>query len=175
MSDIPPELLEVHRSIERQHGFMRVVAFLLIWMGRLLIAGSIVMLVVGVAHAETYDPSNTYCELFAQDPDNGRYYIVEDPPWTPACGHPWVTVRADKFLTLVEAFEGSSGGTTSPPQFTADEVAALKYQAANPSPFNLSIPDGSLVSGAVAATWALAWVLKQIVRAINTDGDKESV
>lgn len=169
MSDIPPDLLEqakLRKSYAQDRCFFRCLLVFVVAMA--LLFGW-----VTCVRAETYDPSSTYCELFAQDPDNGRYYIVEDPPWTPTCGHPWVTVRADKFLSLVEAYEGTGSGSASS-QFTADEVAALKYQAANPSPFNLSIPDGSLVSGAIAGTWALAWVLKQLVRALNTDGEKEN-
>lgn len=176
MSDIPPELIDPPKPVPKLKAFSKSepVSFrenrLFTW---LLILALLVCLLFWpyVSHAATFDPSNTYCELFELDSSNGRYYIVADPPWTPSCPHPWVTVPVAKFQQLVDAYEGSSG-SSSP--FTADEVAALKYQAANPSPFNLSIPDGTLVSGAIAGSWALAWVLKQLVRALNTDGEKES-
>ena len=70
---------------------------------------------------------------------------------------------------------GASGAPTPTPssiQFTAEEVAALKFQAMNPSPFNLSISDGALVSGAIVGTWAVAWAARQFVRALGSDGEE---
>lgn len=81
------------------------------------------------------------------------------------CARAYVIVDASEF----EALQAGQ----QPNAFTADEVASLKYMAANPSPFNLSMSEGTLVAGAVAATWAVAWAVRQLVRALNTDGEKE--
>lgn len=90
------------------------------------------------------------------------------------CGRSWVVIESGQFATIYQAsVSGGTGGTGSTsPQFTQEEVTALKYQAANPSPFNLSISDGSLVASAIVATWAVAWGFRQLVKALGViDGD----
>jgi hypothetical protein len=80
------------------------------------------------------------------------------------------------FLPLADAqgLVSFAAGLPAPtPQFTSDEVTALKLQAANPSPFNLSPSDGGLISGAVALVWITGWAFKKFVQALNTDGAKE--
>lgn len=89
------------------------------------------------------------------------------------CGRGWVVIESGQFATIYQASVGGGTGSTSP-QFTAEEVTALKWQAANPSPFNLSISDGSLVAGAIVATWAVAWGFRQLVKALGViDGDSQ--
>lgn len=61
----------------------------------------------------------------------------------------------------------------SGPSFTAEEIAVLKNQAANPSVLNLSPAEGAQVGGAIVLTWAVAWVFKALVRSLNVDGDFE--
>ena len=78
--------------------------------------------------------------------------------------------QAQSLQTYVVGLETSG---TATPQFTADEVTALKFQANNPSPFNLSLSDGGLISGAVALVWITGWAFKKFVQALNTDGAKE--
>lgn len=87
------------------------------------------------------------------------------------CSRGWVVIQSHEFQAIYNASQTGTGGTTSP-QFTETEVAALKWQAANPSPFNLSIPDGALVGGAIVATWAVAWGLRQLVQTLGvSDGN----
>jgi len=88
-----------------------------------------------------------------------------------SCSRQWTVIKTSEFDALRLAAD--SGGTTSS-QFTAEEVTALKWQAANPSPFNLSISDGSLVASAIVATWAAAWGFRALVKALGVlDGDEK--
>lgn len=83
------------------------------------------------------------------------------------CNRGFVIIGSDAYALL----KSGAGGASA--QFTSEEISALKYQAANPSPFNLSIVDGSYVAGAVAATWALAWVLRTLVKTLD-DSETQS-
>lgn len=85
-----------------------------------------------------------------------------------ACSRGYVVISTDAY----KAFASGSGGGV--PQFTAQEVAALKYQAANPSPFNLSTEDGYLVAGSVLGVWVVAWCAKALVLALRSDGLSQS-
>ncbi|CAH0352815.1 hypothetical protein [Aquabacterium sp. CECT 9606] len=118
-------------------------------------------------------PSATCVSISYDAGSNQRVYVVEGA-WSSGSCYGQVLVIAGEYGDLVAAAGGVSAPSTPTAQFTEEEVTSLKYQASNPSPFNLSIPDGTLVSGAIAGTWALAWVIKQLVRALNTDGEKES-
>lgn len=89
-------------------------------------------------------------------------------PLGDVCNRGYVVISTDAY----NAFTSGSGGGVS--QFTAQEVAALKYQAANPSPFNLSIEDGYLVAGAVLSVWIAAWCAKALVMALRSDGLSQS-
>jgi len=95
-----------------------------------------------------------------------------------SCSRGWVLIPSDYWqgalqsgAVLTGTGTPSGGSGSAPALFTVEEVAALKYQAANPSPFNLSISDGLQVSGAIAAAWALGWVLRAFIQALNTDGE----
>ena len=104
-------------------------------------------------------------------PDTGQISSVQYFDCA-ALGKTSVAMSLERFNEFVAA----SAGTETPPavdSFTAAEVAALKYQAANPSPFNLSMSDGALVASAICATWAVAWGVRQLVRALSVDGEKE--
>lgn len=81
------------------------------------------------------------------------------------CARGWVVIQSSEFAGL------SSSG--QPQTFTTGEIAALKAQAANPSVLNLSPPEGAQVGGAIVLTWAVAWVVKALVRSLNVDGDFE--
>lgn len=121
----------------------------------------------------------TWCATFASGAD--WFASGAETPAIDAlgsCASPYVILETGEYNVIRDgyvAFTSGGGSTTHPPaptgQFTVEEVAALKYQAANPSPFNLSIQDGSLVAGSIAAIWALGWVLRAFVQAINTDGE----
>lgn len=95
-----------------------------------------------------------------------------------SCTRGWVVMPADIWASALQSgavLTGASGAATPTPsnsQFTVEEVAALKFQANNPSPFNLSISDGALVSGAIVGTWAVAWAARQFVRALGSDGEE---
>ncbi|WP_290901859.1 hypothetical protein [Aquabacterium sp.] len=84
-----------------------------------------------------------------------------------SCGRTWTVIKTTDFQAILSA---QGGPVVS--SFTAEEVAALKFQANNPSPFNLSISDGALVSGAIVGTWAVAWAARQFVRALGSDGEE---
>lgn len=90
------------------------------------------------------------------------------------CQRGWVVIQSQEFLDLHTASQsggtGGTGGTTSP-QFTTEEVAALKYMAANPSPFNLSVEDGYLVSGSIVGVWVVAWAFRALYLTLRSDGE----
>ncbi|MBU0916964.1 MAG: hypothetical protein KKD97_11505 [Gammaproteobacteria bacterium] len=115
-----------------------------------------------------------YCVDFVSDApylfsDEGDYESFWD--FQSLCPRGWVVIQSQDFRDIYAASQaGGSPGVTQ--QFTETEVAALKWQAANPSPFNLSIPDGALVGGAIVATWAVAWGLRQLVQTLGvSDGN----
>lgn len=59
---------------------------------------------------------------------------------------------------------------------TVIPVATWNYLAppcSTQDPFNLTLEEGSLIAGAVAAAWVTAWCFKAIFRALNTDGSTE--
>jgi len=90
------------------------------------------------------------------------------------CSRGWVVIQSQEFQDIYLASQAGGGSTGTTQQFTEAEVAALKWQAANPSPFNLSIPDGALVGGAIVATWAVAWGLRQLVQTLGVaDGNQQ--
>lgn len=90
------------------------------------------------------------------------------------CQRGWVVIQSHEFLDLYTASQsggtGGTGGTTSP-QFTTEEVTALKYMAANPSPFNLSVEDGYLVSGSIVGVWVVAWAFRALYLTLRSDGE----
>lgn len=90
------------------------------------------------------------------------------------CSRAWVVIESSQFQGIYNASvsggTGGTGGTTSP-QFTTEEVAALKYMAANPSPFNLSVEDGYLVSGSIVGVWVVAWAFRALYLTLRSDGE----
>jgi hypothetical protein len=91
-----------------------------------------------------------------------------------AAGYEWVTIKAIEFWPLYQkaligdGSPSSGGGSPSTVgQFTAEEVAALKYQAANPSPFTLSVSEGGIIAAAVVTLWALAWGIRSTVKTLS--------
>ncbi|MEK6668181.1 MAG: hypothetical protein AABZ19_05085 [Pseudomonadota bacterium] len=82
------------------------------------------------------------------------------------CSRSWTVIKSTDFRDLLVSVSQEQT------PFTVEEIAALKFQAANPSPFNLSISDGALVSGAIVGTWAVAWAARQFVRALGSDGEE---
>lgn len=73
-----------------------------------------------------------------------------------SCGRGWVVIQSGEFSAL--------SSSNSPSQFTAQEVAALKYQAANPSPFNMTLEEGALVAGAVLGVWGIGVGIRELRR-----------
>lgn len=89
-------------------------------------------------------------------------------------GRQYVLMEAGTLDALISAAgDGSGGAASAPAQFTADEVTALKYQAANPSPFNLSFGDGALIAIAVLAVWAIAVGWKQLAALFSGGNSSE--
>lgn len=41
-------------------------------------------------------------------------------------------------------------------------------------PFNLSLEEGSLISGAVLLVWAAGWGIRQVIRALSVDSVSNS-
>lgn len=67
---------------------------------------------------------------------------------------------------------GSAAGSASlvEPYYATCNVDTFRIRS---SPFDLGVTEGALVASAVVATWALAWGLRQLVRALGVaDGDK---
>lgn len=50
-------------------------------------------------------------------------------------------------------------------------VTPVEYRSMSASPFNLSVEDGALLSGAIGGVWCLAWALRAIRSALDTDGE----
>lgn len=75
-------------------------------------------------------------------------------------------------LPAAQNLESAWPGTTSTPpsSFTAEEIAALKFQANNPSPFNLSVEDGYLVSASIVGVWVVAWAFRALYLTLTSDG-----
>lgn len=42
---------------------------------------------------------------------------------------------------------------------------------ATSSPFSLSIQDGFLIGGAIAAVWGTAWAIRAVARVLQSDGE----
>lgn len=115
-----------------------------------------------------YQPYNMYCVRFEYV--NGAETIVEEVGWTEQCPAGWyLSMPPDQYVALLTAYRdvlsvangsGSTGGSAS---FTAVEIQALKYQAANPSPWNLSISDGFLVASSVLGVWAIGYCWRSII------------
>lgn len=116
-----------------------------------------------------------YCTTFSPSSD----WLATAGNWEQmdayaTCNRPYIIMETGEFNTLVAAAQQGGSGDTTSPQFTETEVAALKWQAASPSPFNLSISDGALVGGAIVATWAVAWGLRQLVQTLGVaDGNQQ--
>lgn len=72
----------------------------------------------------------------------------------------WWFLQLPAAQNLESAWPSST--STTPSTFTTDEIAALKYQAANPSPFNLSVSDASLIGGLILAVWGAAFGIRSI-------------
>lgn len=98
---------------------------------------------------------------------NEKTYTVEGA-WNPGSCYGQVLLVHTEFRDLLEAAGGgASAPDPSTSAFTVEEVASLKYQAANPSPFNLSLVDGALVGASVLAVWAVAVVFKTIAHQLQ--------
>jgi hypothetical protein len=100
----------------------------------------------------------TYCASFQPSGDS---WISGPGEWEEVataaeCTRPYAIVRSDALAVLEAA---ANSGTNQPVTPTSS------------NPFDLSISEGSQVAGAILAIWAVAWSIKQIVRAINQDGD----
>lgn len=52
-------------------------------------------------------------------------------------------------------------------------LTPAEYGSLASNPFQLSISEGAQVSAAILGVWATAWCCKALVRALNSDGEKE--
>lgn len=88
--------------------------------------------------------------------------------WNPSSCYDQVLMPHTEFRAIVEAAgSGASSPEPSTSAFTEAEVVALKYQAANPSPFNLSIDDGVTVSYLMLLAFAIAWGFRVLARSLS--------
>lgn len=96
-----------------------------------------------------------------------------------ACSQSFVYIPKDVFVQLALA-AGCPGPNTntgvcvglpasSDADFTADEIQALKIQAANPNPFVMSLEDGALLSAAILGVWVTAWCARALYSVLRTD------
>lgn len=89
------------------------------------------------------------------------------------CNRGWVVIQSQQFLDVYNASQGG-GSTGTTQQFTEAEVLALKYQAANPSPFNLTLEEGALIASAILGVWGVAVCWRELaafVRGGNSEED----
>lgn len=116
------------------------------------------------------DYAYVWCVQFGEAPDYWLSSLGTFEPYGSAsfsCARTWTVIKTADFVALQAS---ASGGTTSP-QFTTEEVSALKYMAANPSPFNLSVEDGYLVSGSIVGVWVVAWAFRALYLTLRSDGE----
>jgi hypothetical protein len=109
-----------------------------------------------------------YCVDFESNPTDwispaGSYELMEGDSF--ACTRGWVVIESHDFANIY--------ANMSTPQFTEAEVTALKLQAANPSPFNLSVEEGGLVASSILGVWAVAAAIKAIVRFFSGGDSQE--
>lgn len=89
------------------------------------------------------------------------------------CARGWVVIESGQFQGIYNASQGG-GSTGTTQQFTEAEVVALKYQAANPSPFNLTLVEGALIASAILGVWGIAVCWRELaafVRGGSTEED----
>lgn len=72
-------------------------------------------------------------------------------------------------VITVEGVDLIAPGTQADCSYLLITPAELSHLQVNP--FHLTLEEGALISGAIAAIWALAWACKALVRALNTDGE----
>jgi hypothetical protein len=119
------------------------------------------------------DLGNAWCADSDGSGNFSNWVRTTDPTQCDANALSWYLLPRADAIALVNAANASSGGTTSDTTFTAQEVAALKYQAANPSPWALSLGDGALVASAVLGCWVLAVCIREIARAFSSGDSSE--
>lgn len=88
-----------------------------------------------------------------------------------SCGRAWVVVESADFAGLNPSLNGG-GGT----QFTSEEIAKLKQQAALGVPSGaLGAEDGALLAWGVVLAWTAGWAARQVIRAFRGTSSDESV
>lgn len=115
------------------------------------------------------DLGNAWCADSDGSGNFSNWVRTTDPTQCDANALSWYLLPRADAIALVNAANSSSGMPDT--TFTASEIAALKYQAANPSPFNLPLAEAALIGSAVLAVWAFAAGIKAIARSINSGGD----
>lgn len=92
--------------------------------------------------------------------------------WNPSSCYDQVLMPHSEFRAILEAAgSGASAPEPSTSAFTEAEVVALKYQAANPSPFNLTVQDGTEIGFLMLSCFAAAWAIKQLGKGVRTVSD----
>lgn len=102
-----------------------------------------------------------FCAQFPRTVSTG------DVPVTYSCA-----VSGDTGQVIVASQVGANTGSASffTPYYATCNPDTFRMRS---SPFDLTVSEGALVASAVVATWALAWGLRQLVRALGVaDGDK---
>ena len=70
--------------------------------------------------------------------------------------------------------EGSLQVSAADPCTSFVMLTPVEYGVLSTNPLNLSPEDGALTAAAVGAVWLLAWSLRAIRSALNTDGDNST-
>lgn len=102
-----------------------------------------------------------FCAQFPRTVSTGEV------PITYSCAVSGTTGRV-----ILASQAGSVEGSASvvDPYYAACDTETFSIRS---SPFDLGVTEGALVASAVVATWALAWGLRQLVRALGVaDGDR---
>lgn len=110
------------------------------------------------------DLSNAACVQTSWDATTSERVYTVLGPYVPGGCYDQVLIPAAAFQPILDA-SGSTSSSTS--AFTSDEIAALKYQAANPSPFNLSLEEASVILAAVLGVLGIGYCWRSIARFVS--------
>ena len=115
----------------------------------------------GNCHASLQIAAQHFCAQYPQT------VSTDGTPVTYSCA-----VNGTNGGVIIASQVGNATGTASfvTPYYANCEIESFGVRS---GPFDLSTTEGALVGSAVVATWALAWGLRQLVRALGiADGEK---
>lgn len=118
---------------------------------------------------------SAYCVDFNSGADWYAPASQSDNFWDFAagCSRGWVVIESGQFQGIYNASQSQGGSTGTTQQFTEAEVVALKYQAANPSPFNLTLEEGALIASAILGVWGIAVCWRELAAFVRGGSSEE--